>query len=260
MIYFAPLRQVNFLAFNRCVKILTSLMFSSNLLKIIFLSVVLFAPACSFFQSKPDADAPQPTPFVAEELKSAIPFSTKEPNIYQTEIVVTANQVEDKFFTARNGENRLAIYNYQTKSEISVLQIGDDRTFTIAPNRKIYAEKETGVKGETADDFFTAEWLNQKTDAKFETLSPENNLARYRVNLDGAANSEIIIYVDAQIGLPVKQEFYSLKDEQRILTITMELRNFNAQTDAKFFEVPKDYRKVSSKEFYETTRANQIKK
>jgi hypothetical protein len=109
------------------------------------------------------------------------------------------------------------------------------------------------------NDFFTAEWLNQKTNAKFETLSPENNLARYRVNLDETKTSEIIVFVDAQIGLPVKQEFYSIRDGQRILTSTVELRNFNSAADAKFFEVPKDYRKVSSKEFYEITRREQTK-
>lgn len=220
---------------------------------------MLFASACSFFQSQPDAEK-LPTPFVAEELKSVIPYATKEPTIYQTEIVVTANRTEDKFFTARNEENRLTVFNYQTESETSVLQIGNGQTFIIAANRKIYTEKDASAKSETADDFFTAEWLNQKTDATFETLAPENNLARYRVSLDDAANSEIIIYVDRVIGLPVRQEFYSVAGEQKTLTLTTELRNFNAQTEAKFFEVPKDFRKVSSKEFYETARANQIKK
>ena len=234
-------------------------MFSSNSIKIFFIFALLFCQACSFWRGETGA-TPSPTPYVAEELKSAIPFSTKEPDVYQTEIVVTANQIEDKFFTTRNKESRLTIFNYQTELETAVLQIGDGRIFTIAANRKIYSEKEAGAKDENANDFFTAEWLNQKTDAKFETLAPENNFARYRINLDSAANSEIIIYVDAQIGLPVKQEFYSVKDGQKILTLTMELKNFNAQAEAKFFELPKDYRKVSSKEFYEMTRANQIKK
>jgi len=233
-------------------------MFTSNPLKIIFFSGLLFASACSFFQSKPDANS-SPTPFVAEELKSVIPFSTKEPGAFQTEIIVTANNAEDKTFAARDKEKRLMIFNYQTESEIAVLQSGDGQIFTIAPQRKIYTQEVTGVKSEDENDFFTAEWLNQKTNAKFETLSPENNLARYRVNLDETKTSEIIVYVDAQIGLPVKQEFYSVRDEQRILTSTVELRNFNPAADAKFFEVPKDYRKVSSKEFYEITRRGQTK-
>jgi len=233
-------------------------MFSSNPLKIIFLSALLFASACSFWQDKPDAEK-SPTPFVAQELKSAIPFSTKEPDVYQTEIVITANDAEDVTFTARDKGNRLIIFNFQTESETAVLQLGESQTFLIHANRKIYAEKEAGAKSENTDDFFTAEWLNQKTGAKFETLSPENNLARYRVNLDEMKNSEIIVFVDEKIGLPVKQEFYSVKDGQQILNLTMRLKNFNAQTDAKFFELPKDYRKVSLKEFREITRRERIK-
>lgn len=232
-------------------------MFSSNSLKVIFLlAAVLFLSSCGFFRSRRDANATTEPFTAAEELKSQIPFPTKEPDVYQTEIVArTANGVEDKFFAARNAENRLTIFDYQTDSETAVLQIGDNQIFVIAANRKIYTEKEAGAASETADDFFTAEWLNRKTGARFESLDAENNLARYRVSLDGAANSEIIIYVDGGIGLPVKQEFYSVgEDGQKFLTSTIELKNFNAQTEAKFFELPKDCRRVSAREFYEQTQ------
>jgi hypothetical protein len=227
-------------------------MFSSNSPKIIFLAGLLCLSACSLWKEKPDA-AVSPPVFVAEEIKSAIPFSSKEPDVYQTEIVVTAaaNNSEDKTFVARNGENRLIVFNFQSDSEISVLQLGEQRAFYVAANKKIYAELETRAKSEEASDFFTAEWLSQKTNARFETLPAENDFARFRVNLDEAENSEIIVYVNEKIGLPVRQEFYSIGGEQKTLTLTMELKNYNAQTEAKLFEVPKDYRKVSLKEFQE---------
>ena len=235
-------------------------MISSNSAKIFFIFALLFCQACSFWRGQTDA-MPSPTPFVAEELKSAIPFSTKEPEVYQTEIVVTANGVEEKIFTARNETKRLIIFDFQTESETTVLELGENQTFLIAPNRKIYALKEfdgssSGV--ETAD-FLTAELLNQKKDARYETLGAENNLLRYRVNLDDARNSEIIVSVDEKIGLPVKQEFYSIGGEQKILTSAVELRNFSLQTDAKFFEMPKDYREVSAKEFRENAQRKQTR-
>ena len=77
--------------------------------------------------------------------------------------------------------------------------------------------------------------------------------------MDDAQNSEIIVSVDENIGLPVKQEFYSTGGEQKILTYSVELKNFSLQTDANFFEIPKDYRKVSAKEFREITRRRQSK-
>jgi hypothetical protein len=231
-------------------------MFSSNSIRIFLVLALLSCQACGFWRGQTGA-TPSPTPFVAEEIKSAIPFSTKEPNVYQTEIVVTANGVEDVTFTARNEMKRLIIFNFRTEAETGVLELGANQSFLIAPNRKIYAEKEYGGGVETAD-FLTAELLNQKKDARFETLGAENSLARYRVNLDDAQSSEIIISVDEKIGLPVKQEFYSI-GEQKILTYAVELKNFSLKADAMFFEIPKDYRKVSAKEFWEIMRRKQTK-
>ena len=233
-------------------------MFSSNSIKIFLAFVLLSCQACSFWRGETGA-TPSPTPFVAEELKSAIPFSTKEPDVYQTEIVVTANGVEDKSFTARNETKRLIIFDFGTESETAVLELGENQTFLIAPYRKIYAEKEfDGNSIETAN-VLTAELLNQKKDARYEMLGAENNLLRYRVNLDDAQNSEIIVSVDEKIGLPVKQEFYSVGGEQKFLTSVVELKNFSLQTDAKFFEIPKDCRKVLAKEFRETMQRKQKK-
>ncbi len=234
-------------------------MFSSNSARIFFVFALLFCQACGFWRGQNGATT-SPAPFAAEEIKTAIPFSTKEPDVYQTEIVVSANGVEDVTFTARNETNRLTVYNFQTESETAVLKLGENQTFLIAPQRKIYALEEFGNDSvETANDFITAELLNRKKDAGFETLDAENNLARYRVSFDDARNSEIIVTVDEKIGLPVKQEFYSIGGANKILTAIVELKNFSLKTDAKFFEIPKDYRRVTAKEFRETARRKPTK-
>ena len=236
-------------------------MFSSNPIKISLVLAALFIQSCGFWQGKTDATA-EPEPFVAEELKSAIPFSNKEPETFQTEIVLTAEGLEEKTFIARSGARRLIVFNFQSESETSVLQPGDGRSFLINARRKIYAENIRGTFEATSrmpDESLTAEWLNQKKSQAFERLGAENNLMKYRVNLDESTNSEIIIYADEQIGLPVRQEFYSGEGGQKKLTATMELKNFSLQPDAKFFEVPTDYRKLTAKEFRETLGREQIK-
>lgn len=224
--------------------------------------LLLCCQSCSFWRGKTDA-VPTPSPFVAEELKSEIPFSTSEPDVYQTEIVVTgASNFEEKTFAAKNGANRLLITDFQGETEIALLQIGENQTFTIARRQKIYAENNSEIgaaTGEPLNDFLTGELLNQKPNAKFESLGAENNFVKYRVSLDDAVNSEIIIFVDERVGLPVKQEFYGIVGEQKVLTLTVELKNFSRQTAAGVFEVPKDYRKVSLKEFREIRRRERIK-
>lgn len=227
-----------------------------------FVLVLTTAPACSLWRGKIDTTA-SPTPFVAEEIRSEIPFSTKEPEKFQTEIVVTTDgNLEEKFFAARDGEKRLLVFDFQKDKEIRLLELSANQSFLIALNQKVFAElgrenaneKQSGVM-----DFLTAELLNRKKDARFESLGAENSLAKFRVNLDDAVNSEIIIWVDENIGLPVKQEFYTTAGEQKILTSTVESKNFNLQPEAKFFEISKDYKKVSVKEFREIAQRTRAK-
>lgn len=232
-------------------------MFLTKFIKFCLL-VALFASACRFWQPKSDATA-QPTPAAIEEVKSDVPFATKEPTVFQTEIVVTANGVENVIFAARDGENHLTIYDYQKKSEFSLLQTDGGGSFTIARDQKIYVENKTTGDFETTDDFPSAELLNEKPDATYESLEAENGFAKYRIILNDAKNSEIVVTVDQNIDLPVKQEFYSVSGEQKTLLSTTELRNFKRQPDARNFELPKDFKKISPKEFWETVRREKLK-
>lgn len=232
-------------------------MFSSNIIKLFLVCAAAHVCSCSLWRGQTNA-TPAPTPFAVEELKSDVPFSTKEPDVYQTEIVLTgASGIAEKTFAAKNAANRLLILDFQTKTETAFLQIGEDQNYAIARQPKIYAENKSetnNAKSEPLSDFLTVELVNRKTGARFETLSTENNLAKYRVNLEDAANSEMIIFVDERFGLPVRQEFYSGAGEQKNLTLTMELINYRSQTEPNIFEIPKDYRKVSLREFRETMR------
>ena len=235
----------------RCVKIAFCQMFSLKL-STILLTVALSAMACRFWQAKPN-DAPAPTPVIIEEIKSQIPFTTKEPEIFQAEIVVTANGSENKIFTTRNGADRVTIYDYQTPYEIAFLQTGAGGSFTINRGQKIYVENQTTNSGE--DEIFpVAELVNQHENAAFEKLSDENGTAKYRVTLDASNSAEIVVTVDESINLPIKQEFFSVNGEQKTLLTTTELRNFTTQIDRQNFEPPKDYKKVSLAEFQQNMR------
>lgn len=219
----------------------------------IFLLAALCASACRFWQPNNGA-TPTPTPVNVEEIKSRIPFNTKEPEIFQTEIVTNANNAENKIFAARNGANQLTIYDYQTASETASLQLGGVN-YLIARHRKIYTENQTTADDGGSDELFSvAGLLNQRETAAFELLSDETDSAKYRITLDASKISEIIVTVDKKINLPVKQEFFSINGEQKTLMTTTELKNFSLQTDGQNFELPKDFKKVSPAEFYKIVR------
>ena len=224
-------------------------MLRSNRVKIfLFLAAAIFQ-GCAFWRAETSA----PTGFPAGETKSEIPFLTKEPEVYQAEIVLTnyagGEKTERKIFTAKNGEKLRSDY----ESKISFLQRGAGEKFLIHSGKKIYADGQTNSNitvptGEGLQDFLTNKWLNEKANAKFESLGAENGLTKYRVVLEGSQTSEILIYIDENLKIPVRQEFYST-GEQRKMFFSMEIRNLKFEADEKLFELPKDFRKVSAEEF-----------
>lgn len=233
-------------------------MFSSNLTKFPLTLALIFLlfPACGWWQRSNNANSPA-TPQVADELKSEIPFSSKEPEHFQAEIVVTAGGAERRTFIARSGANRRWDFNFGAKDQLTNLQT--DKNYLLLPASRIYAENAAGAEPVSTDDwadFLTTEWLSQKTEANFEKLETAGNLTKYRVRLgDGGEASEIFLYIDEKIGLPVRQEFYA--GDQKVLTYKFELKDLKLETDAGLFAVPADFKKVSAEEFRKILRGEE---
>lgn len=222
-------------------------MLLSGFVRFFFVFAFLMSASCSVWQSAENINS---APHISVEIETGIPFQNKEPDIFQTEIVVTnftgGEKNEKRYFLARNGMRHLTVFNRGEKGETSVLQTADSKTFFINNEKKSYQEKPPSVgqsRGELSE-FLTTEWLNQKTDAAFENLGAENNLTKYRLRLAGSTSSEILIFVDENFKLPVKQEFYSTSGEQKTLMFSVELKNFSLQAEDKLFELPKNYQEI----------------
>ncbi len=223
-------------------------MLLSDFIKLFALALLLCS-SCSVWQPSENNNS---IPHVIEEAETGIPFQNKEPETFQTEIVVTnfLNESEEKrYFLARSGARRLTIFNRGETGESSVLQTADGKIFAIDKAKKVYTERQvpTGQTGGELIEFLTTEWLNKKTDAVFEKLGTENRLTKYRVRLVGSNSSEITIFVDENLNLPVKQEFYSISGENRILTFSVEMKNFLTSADENLFKLPQDYKRAENK-------------
>lgn len=218
--------------------------------KLFLIFALLICSSCSIWQSAENTNS---SPHIIEQIKTGIPFENKEPDTFQTEIVVTnflnGEKTERRYFLARNGVQCLTVFNRGERGEMSVLQAADGKTFFINNERKSYQDKQVQPQrsGNELDEFLTTGWLNQKTDAVFEKLGAENNLTKYRVRLADSNVSEILIFVDENLKLPVKQEFYSITGEQRTLTFSVELKNFLTSTDENLFKLPQDYKRTETK-------------
>lgn len=229
-------------------------MFSANVFKSFVVFALIFCSSCRFWQPSSNSNTATNQVNVAE-IESEIPFSTKEPETFQTEIITKFESETEKTFIARSKGRFLT-----RKGETATLQTEPNKSFLLNFEKKIYVEnidKATVTKettGETLNDFLTTEWLNQKTEAKFEDLGKENGLNKYRATFE---NSETLIYVDDNFKIPIRQEFYSIEGETKNLLYSIELQNFKLIAEESLFEIPKDFRKVSLEEFRQSLKHNE---
>lgn len=244
---------------NQCVKISIYRMIASNLYKIlcpVLLAATLFS-SCSYWQTS-ESESDNSSNISVNELKSGIPFATKEPETFQADFVITnyagGEKSERKIAVVRNGEK----HRYDYPSKVSFLQLDENERVLIDNERKVYAKSQTDFEGkdeqdETLKDFLTTKWLNEKHAVKFENLGTENGLTKYRVIAGGAKdqNSETIIYFDENLKIPVKQEFSLVNGEKNTKIYTMEIRNLKLEADENRFKLPAGFKQISVEEFQE---------
>lgn len=221
-------------------------MLASKLSKIL-VSVSLFcSSSCGFLQTSSNSNNAGNTQNISE-IQSSIPFSTKEPEVFQAEIVTINDGEEERLFIARSGGNV-----FTKQNELGTLHLAVGKTLSIDFRKKIYTEValRNGPSAipaeETLNDFLTTEWLNQKSDVLYESLGTEGGLMKYKVSF---AAAESVVFVDENYKIPVRQEFYSIDGGTKSLVYSIELQNIKLIADEQLFVVPTDFRKVSADEF-----------
>lgn len=227
-------------------------MFSSNSQKVLFITffAMMFASSCNSCRNTQEKEAAANSVL---EIHTNIPFSTEEPENFQAEIITSsfANGVESEqnYFIAKSGAASLQKFNAGSKNEQSFLRTFENKTFLInkaAKNyREISKEKSDAFASDSLIENLTSKWLNEKDSVSFKKSGTENGLTKYRVKSEDSKDSEVLIYVDEKLKLPVKQEFYDVSNNRKTLKFSFELKNFKPQAEKILFELPKDFEKVN---------------
>lgn len=182
--------------------------------------------------------------------KERFPFKTKEPDTFQCEIVQTAGGSVRRTRLARKAGWRRLDFDYGERHQMSVLRT--DKEYLLDAERQVYAEK-AKLAGNTVEPQFsdlTHELLFAGvTRSNFQEVGTEGNLIKFRSSTDENAASETVLFYDPAIGLPVKQEFYSINNGERSLEFTVEIVNFKIDIDEGLFVIPNAFRMVSMTEF-----------
>ncbi len=222
-------------------------MLSSNQIKHLatILSLIFFTSSCRFWQTETNVSRS-----ATNDFKNSAPFSTQEPQEFQTEILVSnyvsgEKKRERRYFVAKKGERLLVKFGVGTKSEFSYLTLSNDEIYIIRsqgktierrlPKRAALDEKDSWR------EFLTTKWLNEKHESAFEKVGVENGLTKHRVTFGEQKNSEAIVFVDEKIKLPTRQEFYSISDGKRVLVYSVELEEFKTDVNDSLFNLPEGF-------------------
>jgi hypothetical protein len=215
-------------------------MFLSNPVKIFHavccLSIV-FA-GCSLWRGNENS-----TVTFASPPKSDYPFVAREPEVFQAELVVQAGESERRMFIARSGEKRRIDYDLGSDDQHGV--IISDKEYLLFFKRKVFEERSMTSNAAALYEPLSAQILSTRDYADFDEISRNGSLVQFRARINDSSNSEALIFFDEAVGLPVKQEFYSIEGEERKLQYSSELRNFSTTVDQATFQIPAGFKKVT---------------
>lgn len=224
-------------------------MFLSNRSKLFLIAVALaFATAAC---GPPAGNDNKPISLGSDD-KGEFPFSTKEPAIFQGNFVVSDGMTERKWFIARNGD-KLRIDHFSGDTP-AWSQIETDTVYILDHRKKTYASPQSVSPDKTGDQGFvndiTSSFFRGKEYREFQDIGRDGNLIKYRVRDDEHPDSEVLISIDEQTGLMVRQEFASRGERESDLPVKFvyEIRDLKTEADDSLFQIPAGYRKVSWKE------------
>lgn len=185
---------------------------------------------------------------MAEQTTGRFPFKTKEPANFQCDVIETAGETVRRKRLAKKGNWRRIDLDLGEPTQRALLHT--DKEYILDLGRALYAETTLGAGGQFSE--FTHELLNSGQHAEFEESGREGNIVRYTARSGEGRSSEAIVHYDETIGLPVKQEFFSLEGGERTLRYSVEVVNFKEVPEADIFSIPSGFKKVSAPELLTT--------
>ena len=221
-------------------------MFLSNPLKFF----LLVAGCTLIFQACGNASVSEnKTVSLTDNSKSAFPFSTKEPEVYQGDVVIDG-KAEDRRFVARKGSKwRIDICK---NNVLLTSQIGAEKVYSLDHQKKVYAVTEN-VGGDASSlnapefNFFGGTEYRE-----FDDLGIDGAFRKYKVR-EASLTGEVFIYIDEATGMIAKQEFKGGSSDPSA-NFMYEMRNLKLEVEDGQFDVPAGYQKVTLDEYRKEIR------
>jgi len=223
------------------------------------IAVLLICSGCTVQNKQPNNSSTS-----NEVFSSTPPFKTIEPERYQAIRVVTftpsdgARQVTRTFIAKDGLARREEILGTRP---VVYLHLANG-IFILFPNARIYSDSNPVTESTPAStplDEMPEPLLHEGgAETFYRQLGHEDfngrRLQRYQVvngsTSPNVTNTETVMWVDEELGMPVKTEIRSGNGNTTIIEIT----DVKREIDKKFFQIPEDYRKVSREEIQQALR------
>ncbi len=207
----------------------------------------LIFQGCGSSQTSENKEVP-----FTNETKSKFPFSTREPETFQGDLVMSNGKDEDHWFVARKGDKWR--YDIFRGAERWMSQLKLDKLYYVDHQKKVYWEmpdsgKPSGDPGYFSD--LTRNFFRGEEHREFDEIGRENGLIKYRVRETDQSAGEILIYIDSASGIMVKQEFTAKKSDNNLeppMSYVYEIRNLKTNVDDSVFDIPLGYKKIPAAE------------
>src|SRR3982751_5994278 len=86
----------------------------------------------------------------ANQLENHLPFSTREPEKFVADVVITTGQSQQTVRIIRDGQQRRYDYDYGSANQLSV--ISGQRNVSLLPSKKVFTETNAAGGQAAADD------------------------------------------------------------------------------------------------------------
>ncbi len=220
-------------------------MFLSNPRRILLLPafIAVFLHGCSSSTTRPDQRISSGT------ANAGRPFPTKEPDVYQGELVISDGTTEEHYFAARKQDKWR--FDVLSGGAPSLTQLRSDKVYMIDHAKKAYAVEAYADLKDFDTSYFNSlslQFFRGANYIDYEEIGRDGNLVRYRAKTLKDSKSDVIVTVDGSNGMMVRQEIASQKektDQGTAVNYVFEVRNLKLDVDDSMFDIPAGFHQVA---------------
>ena len=136
-------------------------------------------------------------------------------------------------------------FDYDVGTDDRRAVIITDKEYVVSFRRKEYSERPLTSSLSELDDSITGQILNTRDLSSFEEVEKNGGITEFRATINNSSTSDARIFFDEAIGLPVREEFYSIDGSVRKLQYSIELTGFTKIVPPEVFQIEKGFRRIS---------------